>query len=78
MTEIVAPERWIKCVGKKGTIVFMDGRGFHKGGDARQCDRTVFVSMFTSRPAWIINSFDRPAKIQASEDRARALALSAK
>jgi hypothetical protein len=78
MTEIVTPECWIKCVGEKGTIVFMDGRGFHKGGDARQRDRTVFVSMFTSRPAWVINSFDRPAKIQASEDRARAFALSAK
>ena len=31
MAEVVPPEQWIKCTGSKGTIVFADTRGYHKG-----------------------------------------------
>jgi hypothetical protein len=45
----VVPEKdWIKAVGRKGTIVFADTRGFHKGGGARTTDRLMYTCMFTS------------------------------
>lgn len=49
MAAAVPPERWLKAVGPKGTIVFADTRGYHKGGLARDRDRLLFVSMFTSQ-----------------------------
>lgn len=48
MAAVVAPEKWIKGTGKKGTIIFADTRGFHKGGEARTDDRLMFTCMFTS------------------------------
>ena len=48
MSEVVAPEFWIKATGKKGTVVFADTRGYHKGGEARLADRLMFTCMFTS------------------------------
>ncbi len=41
-------ERWIRAVGKRGTIIFADTRGYHKGGEARTKDRLMFTSMYTS------------------------------
>jgi hypothetical protein len=49
MAEVLGPERWIKTVGPRGTIVFADTRGFHKGGLARDHDRLMYVCMFTSQ-----------------------------
>lgn len=48
MAAVVPREDWIKAVGKKGTIVFADTRGFHKGGEAREKDRLMYTCMFTS------------------------------
>lgn len=48
MTAVVPSSDWIKAVGKKGTIVFADTRGYHKGGEARTSDRLMFTSMYTS------------------------------
>ncbi len=48
MGKVVAPEHWRRATGKKGTIVFADTRGFHKGGEARTSDRLMFTCMFTS------------------------------
>jgi hypothetical protein len=48
MSKIVPRENWVKGVGKKGTIIFADTRGFHKGGEARTGDRLMFTAMFTS------------------------------
>jgi hypothetical protein len=48
MAKIIAPDKWIAATGKKGTIVFADTRGFHKGGEARLSDRLMFTCMFTS------------------------------
>lgn len=48
MRAVFPEDRWIKAVGKKGTIIFADTRGFHKGGEARTNDRIMFTCMFTS------------------------------
>ncbi len=48
MSAIVPKEKWFKATGKKGTIIFADTRGFHKGGEAKTDDRLMFTAMFTS------------------------------
>lgn len=48
MSAVVPKENWVKGIGKKGTIIFADTRGFHKGGEARTDDRLMFTAMFTS------------------------------
>src|SRR5215813_3354281 len=48
MAQVVAPEKWIKGVGPRGTIIFADTSGFHKGGFARRRDRIMYTCMFTS------------------------------
>ncbi|MEP6901969.1 MAG: phytanoyl-CoA dioxygenase family protein [Actinomycetota bacterium] len=48
MAAVVPKESWVQGVGKKGTIIFADTRGFHKGGEARTDDRLMFTAMFTS------------------------------
>ncbi|MEZ5428779.1 MAG: phytanoyl-CoA dioxygenase family protein [Pyrinomonadaceae bacterium] len=48
MAAVVPEDKWIKGVGKKGTIIFADTRGFHKGGEARTGDRLMYTCMFTS------------------------------
>lgn len=48
MAGVVPAENWVRGVGKKGTIIFADTRGFHKGGEARTDDRLMYTAMFTS------------------------------
>lgn len=48
MARFARRESWVRAVGKAGTIVFADTRGYHKGGLARESDRLLFVTMFTS------------------------------
>jgi hypothetical protein len=48
MNAVVSREKWIKAIGKKGTIIFADTRGYHKGGEARTGNRLMFTCMFTS------------------------------
>lgn len=48
MAAAVSKEHWVKATGKKGTIIFADTRGYHKGGEARTDDRLMFTCMFTS------------------------------
>jgi hypothetical protein len=76
MATVVPRECWKRCLGPKGTIVFADTRGYHKGGHATQRDRILFVSMFSSRSARIVNSFERPKQILTPKDREQAYALS--
>lgn len=49
MNSAFPKERWKKGTGKKGTIIFADTRGFHKGGEARTKDRLMYTCMYTSR-----------------------------
>jgi phytanoyl-CoA dioxygenase PhyH len=48
MRAVYPEDRWIKAIGKKGTIIFADTRGFHKGGEARTKDRLMYTCMYTS------------------------------
>lgn len=48
MANVLPQEDWQICTGKKGTVIFADTRGFHKGGEARTKDRLMFTCMFTS------------------------------
>lgn len=75
MAAAVPPERWLKAVGPKGTIVFADTRGYHKGGLARDRDRLLFVSMFTSQSVRR-EYFRYTGKVAKPPGGARAFALS--
>lgn len=48
MNKVFPEERWLRGVGKKGTIIFADTRGLHKGGEARTKDRLMYTCMYTS------------------------------
>jgi hypothetical protein len=48
MNAVVPRDRWITATGKKGTVVFADTRGYHKGGEARTDNRLMYTCMFTS------------------------------
>lgn len=48
MNALIPRERWITGTGKKGTVVFADTRGYHKGGEARDDNRLIYTCMFTS------------------------------
>ena len=73
MAEVVPPERWVKGVGPKGTMIFADTRGYHKGGLAREHDRTMYACMFTSPLA--LELFDRPGDFSLPPDKEQASAL---
>jgi Phytanoyl-CoA dioxygenase (PhyH) len=48
MHEVYPKNAWRSCTGSRGTVIFADTRGFHKGGEARTKDRQMFTSMYTS------------------------------
>ncbi len=48
MAEVVPKKDWVRGTGRKGTIIFADTRGFHKGGEAKTDDRLMYTCMFTS------------------------------
>lgn len=48
MAAAIPKENWLRATGKKGTIIFADTRGYHKGGEARTGDRLMYTCMFTS------------------------------
>lgn len=48
MDKIVPREKWISGEGPKGTIVFADTHGYHKGGNVQEGRRLVFVAMYLS------------------------------
>ena len=48
MNAVIPREKWIQATGKKGTVVFADTRGYHKGGEAREDNRLMYTCMFTS------------------------------
>jgi hypothetical protein len=77
MAKVVSPERWIKGVGPKGTIIFADTRGYHKGGLAREQDRIMYTCMFTSPASESREFLRRTANIPYPNDKARAFALAA-
>lgn len=48
MSEVLGPKDWFYGVGPKGTIIFADTRGYHRGGLARTRPRVMYTAMFTS------------------------------
>ena len=77
MAEVVPPERWVRCTGAKGTIIFADTRGYHKGGFACERDRIMYICVFTSQATKYPEMFRRPETISLPQDRAQAFALNA-
>lgn len=78
MAEIVPPERWVKSVGPKGTIIFADTHGYHKGGLAREHERIMYTCMFTSPFAHSQQArelFERRGNISLPTDKEQAFAL---
>ncbi len=75
MATIVPRERWVAGIGKKGTIVFADTAGYHKGGLARTHDRLMYTCMFTSPTSQAPEQFKRPQSLVLPADKAQAMAL---
>jgi phytanoyl-CoA dioxygenase PhyH len=48
MAAVVPRDNWVSCTGPRGTIVFADTRGYHKGGLSKERDRVLYTCMFTS------------------------------
>lgn len=48
MSKVVPEHEWVRATGKRGTLIFADTRGFHKGGEARSKDRLMYTCMYTS------------------------------
>jgi hypothetical protein len=75
MAAVVPSEQWVTATGRKGTIVFADTRGYHKGGGGRERDRLIYTCMFTSPASQVRELFERPERCAVPADRALALAL---
>ncbi len=75
MAQVVPAAQWIKAMGTRGTLVFADTRGYHRGGLARERDRILYNCMFTSPTSQVPEHFARPSTIALPDDPAEALAL---
>lgn len=51
LMRIIPRDEIIACTGKAGTLVFADTSGLHKGGFAKEKERVMFTSAYTSRAA---------------------------
>jgi hypothetical protein len=60
-------DSWAQACGPRGTIAFVDTRGFHKGGEVRQGERLVYTAMFTSPASDSPRLFEYPTKIKPTE-----------
>jgi hypothetical protein len=77
MSEVIPAANWIQAIGPKGSIVFADTRGFHKGGLVRERDRLLFTCLFTSPTSQAPELFERPQQLSLppSVNKAQTLAL---
>lgn len=75
MAEVVPAERWVKGVGPKGTIIFADTRGYHKGGLARERDRIMYTCLFTSRTSQSKDFWERTDSMTLPQDEEQVFAL---
>lgn len=48
MAAAVPAAQWVTCTGAKGTVIFADTQGYHRGGLARDHDRVLFIAEYTS------------------------------
>jgi hypothetical protein len=75
MAAVVPAEKWITAVGPRGTIVFADTHGYHKGGWVRDQERLLYNCMFVSPGARCKEYFQRPREIAMNVDGEQARAL---
>jgi hypothetical protein len=47
MRQVVPESEWVTAVGDRGTVVFVDTSGFHKGGFVRSGRRLLFKAFYT-------------------------------
>ena len=52
MEKIIKHKDWFKGLGKKGTIVFADTRGYHKGGYVQNGSRWILQGCYVSNNAF--------------------------
>ena len=76
MAAVVPQNLWVKATGKKGTIVFADTRGYHKGGLARTHDRLMYLCMFTSQASESEELFVPSRKLDSPSGKAESFAIS--
>jgi hypothetical protein len=75
MATIAPRETWVKATGRRGTIIFADTRGYHKGGEARTSDRIMYTCMFLSPASEVREMMGVPGRVKLPSDRAAARAL---
>jgi hypothetical protein len=61
MAALVPRDRWLLGTGARGTVIFADTNGYHKGGHARSSDRLMYTCMFTSQASQSEEFMVRPA-----------------
>ncbi len=75
MGRVVPADKWIKADGPKGTIVFADTHGYHKGGEARTAERLLYNCMYTSPASESRELMIRAQSAYRFPDVARTVAL---
>lgn len=77
MAAVVPREQWLTATGTRGTIVFADTNGYHRGGLARDSDRLMYTCMYTSQASESEEFFVRSGNAGAMQtDATSAFALS--
>jgi hypothetical protein len=59
MEKVVTSNKWITAMGKKGTIIFADTKGYHKGGQATSTERIMYNCLFVSPASKTGEVFER-------------------
>jgi hypothetical protein len=75
INEVVPKNQWITGVGPKGTVVFADTRGYHKGGFSIERERILYTCMFTSKASSYPEAFRRQAALPRYTNRSVAFAI---
>jgi len=75
MATVAPQDNWVKATGRRGTIIFADTRGYHKGGEARTSDRIMYTCMFVSPASEVREMMDTRGRVKLPANRAAALAL---
>lgn len=64
MAAFIPENKWVKAIGPKGTIAFVDTRGYHKGGHVKDRERLLYNCRYVSHGAWRGRTFkfaDQPS-----------------
>lgn len=75
MATVAPSSKWIKAAGPRGTVIFADTHGYHKGGHCTERDRIMYHCMFTSPASESKELLQRPKQTPPADDVAHAVAL---